>query len=159
MAHSRWVRAVTRPRTPSDESTERLSGLIRKKGQFSFRGLDAVAGELDDAHELPGGLPLAKLLFLLFIQRIPPFVILLFQNQKVDSIAEKVQNTGVLHADAEEREEECGHQRRQEAALSQGQDREDKADPDDGHIPQGPQPQHGPGLQVFGVDIDVRSSS
>ena len=45
---------------------------MRKKGQLSFRGSDAVAGELADAHELPCGLPLAQLLFLLFIQPLPP---------------------------------------------------------------------------------------
>lgn len=51
-----------------------------------------------------------------------------------------------------------GHQRRQEAALRQSQDREDKAGPDDSHIPQGPQPQHGFGSQVFRVNIDIRPS-
>jgi len=46
--------------------------LDEEKGQLSFRGSDAVAGELADAHELPCGLPLAQLLFLLFIQPLPP---------------------------------------------------------------------------------------
>ena len=40
----------------------------------------------------------------------------------------------------------------------QSQDREDKAGPDDSHIPQGPQPQHGFGSQVFRVNIDIRPS-
>lgn len=63
--------------------------------------------------------------FCFLFNRFPPFVILLFQKQKIDGIAQEVQNAGVLHADAEEREKECGHQRRQEAALRQSQDRED----------------------------------
>ena len=54
---------------------------------------------------------------------------------------------------------ECGHQRRQEAALRQSQDREDKSRvPMIATIPQGPQPQHGFGSQVFRVNIDIRPS-
>ena len=40
-----------------------------------------------------------------------------------------------------------------EAALCQGQDREQKPDPDDGHIPQRPQPEHRLGFQIIRVDI------
>ena len=63
-------------RHPAPDALFREHGEVirfdEEKGQLSFRGSDAVAGELADPHELPGGLPLTQLLLLLFIHQIPP---------------------------------------------------------------------------------------
>lgn len=67
-------------------------------------------------------------------------------------VAEKVQDTGALQPDAQKGIEDGDHQGKQDARLRDGQDREEKPHPDDGHIPQFPQPQGGFGLQIVWID-------
>lgn len=74
------------------------------------------------------------------------------QNQKAYSIAEEVQDTGALQPDAQKGIEDGDHQGEQDACLGNGQDREEKPHPDDGHVPQFPQPQGGFGLQIVWID-------
>lgn len=72
-----------------DPAADSLAGqdgqIIRfdhKKDQLPAGGFGAVVGELADPHELPRGLPRRSSFFCCLFNGFPPFVILLFQNQK-----------------------------------------------------------------------------
>ena len=108
--------------------------------------------DLGNAHELPGGLIPAGLFH--FHQQSPlfPFKILLFQKQEAHRVAKKIQNIGLIHTDAEEGVECGNYQRDHEPGLGQSQNGQQNSDPDDGYVPQLPEPQGGLCLQVFRVD-------
>ena len=62
------------------------------------------------------------------------------QEKETDRIAQEVQNTGILHTDAEERIKHSQHQRQQEPQGGQRQDREKKSHAYHRQIFQLPQP-------------------
>ena len=75
-------------------------------------------------------------------------------KQKADGAAQEVQDAGSLHADGEESEQHRQHHEEHPSPIGKRQDREQKANADNSHVPQLPQPQLGLCPQVVRINID-----
>ena len=84
-----------------------------------------------------------------------PFVELLPSQEEGAGIADKIQYTGFLKPDGQKGVEGGGHDGRQKTKLRQRKNRDKTADTDDADVPEPPQPRHGLGFQVIGVDIHL----